>query len=137
MAKGNRTKRGGFAEHPENINRSGRPKKEQTLNWIIDQVLLEPAGKSKLSKLEVIIRSMIDKALKGDFRYAEAVLNRRFGTARQTIEIPRLEDHSAMIIFDDENNVYRELKDGKYKDSATGEEIVLMGFNEPGEKRSG
>lgn len=53
----------GFAQHPENINRSGRPKKGETYTDIIRQIGEEVDGETGLTKKQLLMRKMWNRAL--------------------------------------------------------------------------
>lgn len=67
----------GFDQHPENINREGRPLKCPDIDTIIATVLNEK-GADNLTRAENIFRAMCVKALT-DVRAAELILDRSYG----------------------------------------------------------
>jgi len=74
----------GFDKRPENINRKGRPKKLPGLDEILANVL----GTDGLNKSEAekIIEALKNKALKGDVKAAELLLERGYGKVRPKID---------------------------------------------------
>jgi len=84
----------GFDKHPEHINRKGAPKKLPALDVLIAEVL-GTDGKT-ISDAEKILRALVVKALKGDVRAAELLLDRGYGKILQKIaadiNIPDLPD---------------------------------------------
>lgn len=75
----------GFDNHPENINKKGRPKKLPPLDTLLAEVL-GTDGKGK-SDAERIIEALKTKALRGDTRAAEILLERGYGKVKQDIDV--------------------------------------------------
>ena len=74
----------GFDAHPENINRKGAPRKLPPLDDLLADVL-GSNGENK-SKARNIIEAMLNRALKGDVRAAELLLDRGYGKVLQKID---------------------------------------------------
>lgn len=75
----------GFDKHPENINKKGRPKKLPPLDELLAEVLgTNGEGKSEAEK---ILDALLTKALKGDTRASEILLERGYGKVRQDIAV--------------------------------------------------
>lgn len=74
----------GFDAHPENINRKGAPKKLPSLDVILADVLGSD-GENK-SEAQKIIETLLARALKGDVRAAELLLERGYGKVLQKID---------------------------------------------------
>ena len=73
----------GFETHPEHINRNGRPKKLPSLDLLLAEVLgTDGTGKSEAER---IIEALKKKALNGDVRAAELLLDRGYGKVVQKI----------------------------------------------------
>jgi hypothetical protein len=70
----------GFDKHPENINKNGRPKKIPNL----DVLLAEIFDDKEMAKL---VKALYSAALKGNVRAAEAILDRAYGKAKQSMDI--------------------------------------------------
>ena len=74
----------GFDNHPENINKNGRPKKLP----VIDELLAKMLGAegNEKSTAESIFDALISKALKGDVRAMELIIDRMYGKVTQTLD---------------------------------------------------
>jgi hypothetical protein len=66
-------------------NPSGRPKKIPAIEKLLAEVLSEDCG--GIEAAEAVLRTILDKALKGDIRAAELILDRAYGKAKQNLEI--------------------------------------------------
>ena len=73
-----------FKKGDQRINRKGRPPVLPDLKHIIAKILSEK--KNDITGLEAIIRSMLIKAVKGDTRAAQELLDRYYGKATQPID---------------------------------------------------
>lgn len=62
-----------FAKKPQNINKGGRPK-GRSLQSELRKILDNSETGEKLC--EALIKSAIDRALKGDFRFWQEIINR-------------------------------------------------------------
>ena len=67
-----------FSKGDKNINRNGRPKKLPAL----DTLLAEVFGEDEMQK---ILKAVYAKALKGDTRAAEIILERGYGKVKQDL----------------------------------------------------
>lgn len=74
-----------FKDHPENINRKGRPKKLPLLDDILAEVLGD-SGDGKSEAFE-IIKAMTMRAIRGDVRAAELILDRGYGKVKQSVDL--------------------------------------------------
>jgi hypothetical protein len=70
----------GFDAHPEHINKKGAPKKIPNLDVLLADVI----GDVEMTKL---IKALYDAAVKGNVRAAEALLDRAYGKAKQSMDI--------------------------------------------------
>lgn len=70
-----------FKPGDERINREGRPKKLPA----IDDLLAEVLGEGDKAKL--ILEAVIRRAMKGDVRAAEVLMDRGWGKAKQQVQI--------------------------------------------------
>jgi hypothetical protein len=75
----------GFHTNPERINKQGRPKKLPALDLILAEVLgKESKGKSDAQR---IIEAIKTRALRGDVRAAESLLDRGYGKVKEVTEV--------------------------------------------------
>lgn len=65
-------------------NPNGRPKKIPELDKLLAEVLGEQ--KDGVTAMEVIIKALRQKAIKGDIRAGEVLLNRAYGKPKETID---------------------------------------------------
>lgn len=65
--------------------KNGRPKKLPALDILMGRLLGEDE-ESGVSKMDEILKALYDKALKGDVKAAEILLDRGYGKAKQVIE---------------------------------------------------
>ena len=77
--------KGGFAAHPENINRKGRPKKGNSFAEVLRTIGAETHG--DLSRLEIACRQMYELAESGDYQAIKWIADRCDGRSKQTTEI--------------------------------------------------
>lgn len=70
FAKGNQYS---FKNRPENANRAGRPKGRSMQDALRTMLEDETTGKHLC---DALVKSAIDKALKGDFRFWKEIINR-------------------------------------------------------------
>jgi hypothetical protein len=81
----NLSKRVPFKKNDPRINRKGRPEKLPGLDILLADVLCAstPSG---LTVAEKILKVLANKAVKGDVRSAEILLDRAYGKAKQVME---------------------------------------------------
>lgn len=70
----------------ESGNPLGRPKKLPSLDRVLSEVLTE-ADKKGVSVLQRIVSALARKAMRGDVRAAELILDRAYGKARATVGV--------------------------------------------------
>ena len=70
FATGNRFS---FAHHPENANRNGRPK-GRSLQDHLRKLIEDDVTGEKLC--DALVKSAVERALKGDFRFWQEIINR-------------------------------------------------------------
>jgi len=87
-----------FNEHPENINKNGRPKKLPELDTLLADILSEE--KDGKTAAEVILMALRAKATKGDIRAAEVLLDRAYGKSLERLQ-HEIKDPITGISFDD------------------------------------
>jgi hypothetical protein len=90
-----------FNKYPENINKEGRPKKLPELDKLLIEVLAdEHSGKTAA---EAILMALRHKAIKGDIRAAEVLLDRAYGKSIEKFE-HRIVNGVEIIFTDDDIN---------------------------------
>jgi hypothetical protein len=80
----------GFDKNPQNINRNGRPKKNQAMTKILADVLDEENVNykgQKISGKEAVARKMLELAMTGDVPALKYIYDRLDGTPRQSVEL--------------------------------------------------
>jgi hypothetical protein len=80
----------GFDKNPQNINKKGRPKKDESMTKILESVMQEYSvnmNGSKILAKEAIARKALEIALKGDVTAIKYLYDRLDGTPKQTQEI--------------------------------------------------
>lgn len=82
---------------------AGRPKKLPALDTLIAEVLSDK--QNGMSAAEAILKVMRQKAIKGDLKAAEMLLNRAYGKPKESIEVKVTE---VEISFDDSNTTGEE-----------------------------
>ena len=87
----------------EVLNPKGRPKKLPALDQIIAEVLGDE--QNGMTAAEAILKAMRSKAIKGDYKCAEMLLNRAYGKPKESIEVKVTE---VEISFDDSNTTGEE-----------------------------
>lgn len=87
----------------ESGNPKGRPKKLPALDALIAEVLSDK--QNGMSAAEAILKVMRQKAIKGDLKAAEMLLNRAYGKPKESIEVKVTE---VEISFDDSNTTGEE-----------------------------
>jgi len=87
-----------FNQHPENINKNGRPKKLPELDTLLADILSEE--KDGKTAAEVILMALRAKATKGDIRAAEVLLDRAYGKSLERLQ-HEIKDPITGISFDD------------------------------------
>lgn len=65
----------------------GRPKKLPDLDRLLADVLGEEATEDGISEAQKVLAKLKDKALEGDVRAAEVLLDRAYGKAKQNMEV--------------------------------------------------
>ena len=66
-----------FKEHPEHINRKGRPPKGETITDLVKEYLRKevPNIKDKLTYKDLFVKKVLDKAYKGDMQAIKLLWN--------------------------------------------------------------
>jgi hypothetical protein len=73
-----------FNEHPENINKEGRPRKLPELEILLAEALSD--AKDGHTAAEAVIMALRKKAIGGDVRAIELILNRAYGKQVEKFE---------------------------------------------------
>ena len=77
-----------FADHPENINRAGRPPKDMSLTELLKQALSQPRTEDGKTKKQELIDIMLDMALTDkDKDMIKYLFNRVDGMPKQSMDI--------------------------------------------------
>ena len=95
----NHIKGKGFDKHPENRNNKGRPPVLPELKTAIAKLLSEKSG--DYTALDAILKALFKRALTGDVRAAQELLDRGFGKSQQLIELAAKDIQITGITFDD------------------------------------
>ena len=74
-----------FQKKDPRINRQGRPRKLPDLNKLLIQVLGD--NREDKTAMEMILLALRRKAMKGDTRSAEILLDRAYGKLRQSTDV--------------------------------------------------
>lgn len=85
----NLKKRKPFTKNDPRINKEGRPKKLPEIDQLLADVLGED-GKGNIAAKSILI-ALHKRAMKGDVRAAEVLLDRAYGKAKQSIDINKQE----------------------------------------------
>ena len=94
----------GFDKHPEHINKSGRPRKLPNLDSLLIETLGERIGDREA--LKSILIGLRKKAIAGDVRAAELLIDRAYGKLKQQQElsgIPASANPINIIVSSQEN----------------------------------
>ena len=75
----------GFDRHPEHINKNGRPRKLPNLDSLLIETLGERVNDGEA--LKSILIALRKKAIAGDVRAAELLLDRAYGKLKQQQEL--------------------------------------------------
>lgn len=86
-------------------NPKGRPPKIPELVELVNKVLGEEKETTggKITAMEAVVRGLLSKAVKGDVRAAEVLLNRAYGLPKQTIEAD-ITSENTITIFEIPDN---------------------------------
>ena len=76
----------GFDKRPQDINLSGRPKKEHCLTDLLKEALDQPFNETGKTNKQMIIDKMFEKAKAGDSIILKYLFDRVDGKPLQTIE---------------------------------------------------
>ncbi len=94
----------GFQKHPENINRNGRPRKDESITSIMRNTLQKQVetkeGKKELR--EIFCDKVIQKALKGDMQAIKIIWNYIDGMPKQTHDVESNNKLNINFVKDDE-----------------------------------
>lgn len=85
----------GFRDHPERINKNGRPPKLPELDKLLADVLGEE--KDGIEAAKAILMALRAKATKGDVRAAELILNRAYGKPKESLSLSGDADNAITI----------------------------------------
>lgn len=95
----NPTGKGGFAEHPQNINPGGMPRTDIS----IVKLMLKQLGEADGKEADAIAKKFISKAKGGDFKFAKELVDRVDGKTIDRSEI-KAEIKGEIDVSDKERN---------------------------------
>lgn len=76
----------GFNANPQNINRKGAPKREWTVQGLIEQAMEEEKETGKPYK-KAVYEKLVSMAVKGDIQAIKEINNRLDGMPKQSTDI--------------------------------------------------
>jgi hypothetical protein len=74
----------------ESLNPNGRPKGSKNFNTLLDQAIKQIAEANSLDDLQIevdLLKMAIKKAREGDYQYYKDIMDRRYGQAKQKIDM--------------------------------------------------
>ena len=74
----------GFEKYPERINRKGRPRMPDIKEALIKLLNEEKDG---MAALDAVLKALRAKAIKGDVRAAQELLDRAYGKSHQSMDL--------------------------------------------------
>jgi hypothetical protein len=100
--KGNKSPKTTFADRPQDINRSGRPKKEHCLTDLLKEALDQKrTGTGKTNK-QMLIDKMYELADEGDVAILKYLFDRIDGKPLQQIETKSMDEEVDMSRYTEE-----------------------------------
>lgn len=99
----NSNSRRGFASHPENINKGGRPKKDWTwADLFVDAAEeLKDTKQGKMQVKKIIAKRLFHMAMSGNVQAIKEVIDRMDGKSVEKAEVDVNLKHM-MVVFDNE-----------------------------------
>lgn len=98
----------GFASHPENINRKGRPSRGWAWNELIEEAVNETAKTTEGNELPIktlVVKRLVKMAADGDLLAIREIINRMDGMPVQpNAEIPQDKIDDYLHIYKPEKN---------------------------------
>ena len=76
-----------FRDHPENINRKGRPRVGLTFAEMVREVMEEQDLKARKAKVRVMLDIAYARSKKGHFQFWDALVARGYGKVPDKIEM--------------------------------------------------
>ena len=117
MPNAENLKGNGFGDHPERINKRGRPKKLPELDQLVVELLGERAGVSRMREL---LSSLIELAIGGNIRAADLILTRAYGKPKEHVDVTSngeaMRQKTTIIFSDDSEPKIIPSPDGTFKD---------------------
>lgn len=114
---GNKQGKGGFGDHPENINRKGRPIDETLTDTLREFALAEESG---IDRKKEIAERLWALAMEGNVVALKYVYDRLEGAPRQTIEMHNEKDAEWLELF-------KEIKDEAKSETANDPNSIREG----------
>ena len=102
---GNRKPKSSFRDHPENINRKGRPKLGLAFAELVREVLKETNPKTKKSKVESMVDVAVTRAMKGSWQFYDALTARAYGKVPDKVELSQQDKPDLSKLTDEEIKV--------------------------------
>jgi len=123
----------GFGEHPENINREGRPKKGETFTDIIMTELSKEnvsikteSGMSLITAKEAVVRKLISLAVhEGNFPALRYLMDRVDGSPRQMIAL--IGGNKEELTAEERDNLIKQYEKELAEIESTGQESIKTG----------
>jgi hypothetical protein len=105
-----------FRDHPENINRKGRPKLGLAFAELVRAVMEEENPRTKKSKVESMVDVAIARAMKGSWQFYDALTARAYGKVPDKIELNQEDKPDLSKLTDEEIKVLTALLEKAKRD---------------------
>lgn len=100
--KGHKSWPNNFRDHPENINRKGRPKVGLTLAEMIRDAMESTDPKTNRQKVDELIDVAMARAKRGHWQFWDSLMSRGYGKAPDVIEFKNNEKPDLSKLSDKE-----------------------------------
>ena len=94
-----------FRDHPENINRKGRPKTGLAFAELVREVMEEKNPKTKKSKIESMVDVAVNRAMRGSWQFYDALTARAYGKVPDKVELSNEDKPDLSKLTDEEIKV--------------------------------
>lgn len=105
----NKKPKTGFRDHPENINRKGRPPLGTTFSEYVRNFIEETDEGRRKSIVAEMLEIATKKARRGHFQFWDAIANRAYGKVVEKIELPQAPKVNLSRLSDQELATLRQL----------------------------